>query len=280
MTDREQKANFFIVFRGKTLDGYDLGTIKKKLARLLKTTETKIERMFAGKAVVVKRNLDCETARRYALVLKKIGLVCEIRNATPEPPETESAGKKSTHEPEAMICPKCNHRQPKAESCIYCGIVVAKFSKPSSPAVFSKDEDSPSARKDPPYEEASSFVERLGQANEGEIKEVLRIVVALAIGGFISGFVWGGFWTPGPNGGMVAAIVNFFIFGLWGLLVSLGLLGSRNFGLAKAPKSYLAAGFLTGGLFGDKDETSLKIEARRDDEGTIIGISIISAKNN
>ena len=250
MTDREQNAGFFIVFRGKTLDGYDLGTIKKNLARLLKTTESKIERMFAGKSVVVKRNLDRETARKYALVLKKIGLICEIRDATPKPSETESAQKKSAHEPETMTCPKCNHRQTKAESCIYCGIVVAKFSKPSSPpAAPSKNEESSFAGKDTGYEETASFFDRLGQANEDEIKEVLRIVVAFAIGGFISGFVWGGVWRPGPDSGMVAAFVNFFIFGLWALLVSFGLLGSRNFGVAKTAKSCLAFGFLSGGLF-------------------------------
>ncbi|MEH6616490.1 MAG: hypothetical protein V7699_01480 [Porticoccus sp.] len=71
-----------VIFRGDVLAGQSVIEIKQRLAQLFNAEAKRIDQMFSGKPVVVKRNLDLETAERYQSTLLKAGALVDIRPAT------------------------------------------------------------------------------------------------------------------------------------------------------------------------------------------------------
>lgn len=71
-----------VIFRGDVLAGQSVIEVKQRLAQLFNADATRIDQMFSGKPVVVKRNLDMETAEHYQSTLLKAGALVDIRPAT------------------------------------------------------------------------------------------------------------------------------------------------------------------------------------------------------
>ena len=61
MTDTRYK----IVFSGEVLPGHDLSTVKDNLVRLFKSDLDRINTLFKGGAVEIKRDLDEAEAKQY-----------------------------------------------------------------------------------------------------------------------------------------------------------------------------------------------------------------------
>ncbi len=82
---------FDIVFRGDILPGHQLVEVKQRLAQLFKADETRINALFAGGAVPLKRNLDRAAAEKYQAVLRKAGADVQVSPAgsvkTRKPPQ-------------------------------------------------------------------------------------------------------------------------------------------------------------------------------------------------
>ena len=74
-------ATYHIAFDGKLTGDIELAIVKKNLAALFKMNATQVEALFTGKPVVVKRDVDEATAKKYAAVFKKAGAVCSVVNA-------------------------------------------------------------------------------------------------------------------------------------------------------------------------------------------------------
>lgn len=71
MADTEQQ--FDIVFRGDIVLGHQLDEVKARLAQLFKADSARIDALFVGRPVPLKRNLDAATAKKYQAVLTKAG---------------------------------------------------------------------------------------------------------------------------------------------------------------------------------------------------------------
>ena len=74
MTDREYR----LVFRGNTLPTIPVQAVKSHLAKLFSADEARIEGLFAGRPVIIKKGLRREEAERYRLRLEQAGALCEI----------------------------------------------------------------------------------------------------------------------------------------------------------------------------------------------------------
>lgn len=72
----EQQYN--IIFRGDIVFGCQLAEVKLRLQQLFKTDEAKINALFTGKPVALKRNLDFSSAEKYRSVLINAGAQVEI----------------------------------------------------------------------------------------------------------------------------------------------------------------------------------------------------------
>ncbi len=73
---------FEVVFRGDVVAGQPVMEVKQRLVQLFNADAERIEKMFFGRPVVVKRNLDRETAEHYQSSLLKAGALVDIRRAT------------------------------------------------------------------------------------------------------------------------------------------------------------------------------------------------------
>jgi hypothetical protein len=70
-----------IIFRGDIMPGHQLPDVKKKLAQLFKADEQKINGLFAGGAVPLKKNLAEAAAQKYQAVLRQAGADVQIAAA-------------------------------------------------------------------------------------------------------------------------------------------------------------------------------------------------------
>ncbi len=71
-------SNYKLVFDGTISDGYQVDDVKKNLAMLLKANEQQIELLFSKPEVVIKKNLDHESAMKYQKAMQKAGTICKV----------------------------------------------------------------------------------------------------------------------------------------------------------------------------------------------------------
>lgn len=123
------QARFKIVFSGELMPGVALETAKDNLAKLFKSDNARINTLFSGSPIALKRDLQEDEADRYLAALHNAGA-----KAMKEPDLAASLSlvdtedhKQAPESAETMQCPKCGHRQDKAIECSACGIVIEKF---------------------------------------------------------------------------------------------------------------------------------------------------------
>jgi len=111
---KELKMIYKIVLLGAA-DGQDPKAVQAALAGKLKVDPAKLSGAFQGKPMVLKKNIDDPAAKKYKQVMEKTGAACRIENMAPE-----------TEAQKEMTCPSCRRRQPEADECVQCGIIVSK----------------------------------------------------------------------------------------------------------------------------------------------------------
>ncbi len=110
-------ANYNLIFQGEIIAGASLEEVKANVARLFKADAAKTAALFSGKTIIIKRNLDSDSARKYLAILKKAGAVVKVvkietqvspgtveqktepdqsREATPVPPSSKPSTKLSS----------------------------------------------------------------------------------------------------------------------------------------------------------------------------------------
>ncbi|KSR41400.1 MULTISPECIES: DUF805 domain-containing protein [Pseudomonas aeruginosa group] len=131
MTDQR----FKIVFSGELMPDAQLEAVKDNLARLFKSEPGKIDALFGGRPVVLKRELPEAEADRYLAALHQAGANAHKEvdlAASLSLVETPEHNPPAADEPPAqdlppMTCPKCGHEQPSAPECAACGIIIEKY---------------------------------------------------------------------------------------------------------------------------------------------------------
>jgi hypothetical protein len=73
--------NYKLVFDGTISDGYQVEDVKKNLAALLKAKETQIELLFSKPEVIIKKNMNYDSAMKYQKAMQKAGTVCKVMEA-------------------------------------------------------------------------------------------------------------------------------------------------------------------------------------------------------
>ena len=69
---------YSVIFTGRIVDGAEPAAVKANLAKLFRVDAERVESMFAGKPLVIKKNLDAEKARGYRDALAKAGAAVSV----------------------------------------------------------------------------------------------------------------------------------------------------------------------------------------------------------
>lgn len=77
-------GTFNVVLDGRTLAAQDTSEVASRLAALFKTTAERVGPLLSGKAVVIRRGLDEQTAQRYLVAIERAGAACHIETETLE----------------------------------------------------------------------------------------------------------------------------------------------------------------------------------------------------
>ncbi|WP_419534810.1 DUF805 domain-containing protein [Endozoicomonas sp.] len=71
-------AFYKLIFEGETLPGFKEKHVRKNLKELLNADKEKLNRLFSGKPVVVRKNLTADQIRPYERAMMKAGASCRI----------------------------------------------------------------------------------------------------------------------------------------------------------------------------------------------------------
>jgi len=121
------EARYKIVFDGQLMPEMTLETVKDNLARLFKSDPSKIDALFSGSPVALKRDPAETEADKYLAALQQAGAQARKEQCLVQTEEELAAAR--VHEPSAapMTCPKCGHVQSQSSECSACGIIIDKY---------------------------------------------------------------------------------------------------------------------------------------------------------
>ena len=148
-----------VAFSGKISDGADLGEVKARLGGMFKADESKLTQLFSGKRIVIKKNIDKQTAIKFHTALKRAGAECEVRSLS-------SSGKTSTNS------------SPKPESPPPAAPKAPPTATPAKTATSADPGDAPPPNTDPlgitsdQIEDLAVTVAPVGSEMQDEIKQV------------------------------------------------------------------------------------------------------------
>jgi hypothetical protein len=103
-------TRYSVIFTGRLVEGAQPAAVKENLAKLFKVDAERVESMFSGKPIVIKKDLDAEQARSYRAALAKAGAAVTIvedggsgaQQATPPPAATaQTSGSAGTPAPDS-----------------------------------------------------------------------------------------------------------------------------------------------------------------------------------
>ena len=98
-----------VVFRGEIAPDTRIEVVKANLAKLFKTDDARIEHLFSGKAIVLKKGLSREDGERYRSLIEQAGALCEVIPLSLTRPPSPLANKDTPEKPESSR--KIDHRQ-------------------------------------------------------------------------------------------------------------------------------------------------------------------------
>ncbi|MCM2330143.1 hypothetical protein SAMN05216229_11225 [Geopseudomonas sagittaria] len=72
-----------VAFAGELVPGADAAQVRANLARLFQADPQRIAALFSGRRIVIKSNLDAESAEKYRLTLERAGARVEVSPVGP-----------------------------------------------------------------------------------------------------------------------------------------------------------------------------------------------------
>ena len=86
------EKRYEVVFRGDVVPGQSIVDVKKRLAELFSADSDRIDGLFSGRPVVIKRDLDQASAERYRDGMYRAGAMVTLRALEPEEHIADSLG--------------------------------------------------------------------------------------------------------------------------------------------------------------------------------------------
>ncbi|MFT7245639.1 MAG: hypothetical protein ACI82A_003009 [Candidatus Azotimanducaceae bacterium] len=84
-------VTYAIVFSGEIVEGFQIISVKAHLAKMLRATPDKMQVLFSGKPIVLKRTADKAEAAKYGSALKKVGADVRVKIIKTDPTAAAAA---------------------------------------------------------------------------------------------------------------------------------------------------------------------------------------------
>lgn len=193
-------SRYTILFTGEILPGFSVDTVKANLAALFKSDSSKIEALFSGQPVPLKRNLPDAEADKYVAALQRAGAQASKQReamhlelvATNEHPADDEPQPGLAASGPGMTCPKCGHVQPSASECSACGIIIEKYlarmaqTAQASPAAGSSPYTPPQSMVDTAGEEYAALKVFSLDGRIGRVRYLGWTMATLLLAGLVS----------------------------------------------------------------------------------------------
>ncbi len=121
--------SYQLVFSGDLAFDADEEQVRASLEQQCKFTPETVNRLFAGRRVILKKGLSEPKANQYKNFFDRLGLLCDVVPEQPaEPPQAQrQADTAVAQKQKGRTCPKCSARSQQGDSCEQCGIIFARF---------------------------------------------------------------------------------------------------------------------------------------------------------
>lgn len=226
-----------VVFTGRLCEETSPDEARANLSRLLRIDDAaRLDRLFSGKPVVIKKGLDADQARRYEAALRKAGLQCELRRQAPadpaSPPAPTLATKDKPVPASAFPAPATPARPSLSLEPLAAGDAPAAPPPRASglslePLALAPVAEAPAAPPSPvpPRPMAAASVAASASAEESSI--VRSVVIKGSGSGYgdssitpdeVKGLCWGGFFMPWIWGGFNGVSITFLALPGMGIL--------------------------------------------------------------
>ena len=73
---------FEVAFSGEIIGSENPEDVKARVGKMFNADEAKVAQLFSGNRIVIKKNIDLQTATKYKNALNKAGADCEVRSLT------------------------------------------------------------------------------------------------------------------------------------------------------------------------------------------------------
>lgn len=135
MTAIQHSGLVELAFYGEIALGHAPEEARRKLTAALGIPPERVDAVFSGRRVVLKKSVPADEAPRYLAKLESIGILARSEpEAAPEPPASETAPPAPPAHEEAppaqpgdVTCPKCGTRQPKRTLCAACATDMPRY---------------------------------------------------------------------------------------------------------------------------------------------------------
>lgn len=185
-----EAPRYRVVFRGELMPGADPADVRTRLAAMFKVDVSRVEPLFSGRKMVVKKDLSIEDAKRYRDGFRSSGAVAHIETAVDQgdrfsarrapPPSAQRPPGPRLAQPSAvaasqpagatLACPKCSTTLPEnAVVCSGCGHQL----KALAPKVLAVPRRAAAAPADPAQPGAHSESPRAAQPSGRQHSERL-----------------------------------------------------------------------------------------------------------
>lgn len=72
------EPRYKVTFSGEIAAGQEIHKVKDRVAKLYKVPVEQCEHLFSGRVVIIKENLDHQTAQKYQRIFSQTGAICRI----------------------------------------------------------------------------------------------------------------------------------------------------------------------------------------------------------
>ena len=80
-----------LIFKGQIIEGNKIEDVKTRIADYFKISEEKIEHLFSGRPILIRKNVDFITGRRIQNIFQKAGAICRMIEIKEEEPQYDKS---------------------------------------------------------------------------------------------------------------------------------------------------------------------------------------------